>query len=407
MPYAQCPKCGDSVKVSANDSRTSVRCLKCGHRVGISKLGKATVAAPTRGGRTVDERYAWLAVVGAVPLGLLFLFLSFRFDLFGFLAPSYAAALFAFAFIWGTIYASRDGAHVGYAWMDSSTLRFILMLFGPYWAGYFLYLLFTQFQYASRDPKKYLPVFTLGATGFALLTCCPVSSAFREHANYVRWQERRARGEVDVQLPPVDPEAKKKYGDAEVDQALADLRSGDAAARAAAGDRLAGMTPTKNRSAVATALANGYRNAGQTENRKAYWRPLIRWATPEQSLLVSSMLRDREIPLAVRSAALQALGALADAGTIPDIVEAYRDPEMKTQVVSALKAMGPVGEEGLHVRFGQPGPGGPLLLVEILKEVGTEKSIPVLQRERMRALNGNNRAFIDEALATILARSKK
>jgi hypothetical protein len=298
--------------------------------------------------------------------------------------------------------------------MDSSVLRFILMVCGPYWVGYFIYLTFTQIQYAARKPPRYLPVFSLGMTGFLMLLCCPLGNIERDRVEYRRQQERIARQndpnnppEPDPRAAPPAPGVVRHTGDATLDKALFELQSKDAAVRDAASERLTNMRPNKHRAAVAGALVTGQQNAATLEIRKANVRPLAAWATRNEAQNVVGILRNPEWDADTRLLALKTLGELKDEGTVPEIVECYKDPKMKTPALAALKAMGPVAEPAVRARLGDGSRDHRVAVFEILKEIGTQASVPTLQQVLRDSVNPDQSTMIREALAAIDARTKK
>ncbi len=147
MPRVRCPKCDNTTKIAEDFDRTHAVCSECGAKIRVAEnlLSDFEEKAgakkkKVRKEQTLDERFAWVPLLTAGPLGVLLVLLSLRFEFAAHFSIAVAMMALFGGLVRGAVFASRDGAYVKYDWMDSSALRTLLMFFCPDWLGYLVYL---------------------------------------------------------------------------------------------------------------------------------------------------------------------------------------------------------------------------------------------------------------------------
>ena len=211
MPRVRCPKCENTTRVPDDYNRSHIHCTECSFKIHVNQnlvsgeSGKEK-KKKVRRERPLDERFAWIPVLVVCPLAIVLVPMSFRFDFAGTFMLVLALSILIGGVVWGALFAWRDGAYVGFDWMDSSALRLILMACGPYWLGYIVYLQFLQIQYGLRRPKKYLPLLVLEMTGLLMLCTCPFGFIARQ-----REEARRFADAMNNPQPKNDGTGKSSY----------------------------------------------------------------------------------------------------------------------------------------------------------------------------------------------------
>jgi hydroxymethylglutaryl-CoA reductase (NADPH) len=204
--------------------------------------------------------------------------------------------------------------------------------------------------------------------------------------------------------PKVDaPPAPRVSGAATIDKALADLASTDIFTRQKATDYLAQTPGNEHRPAVAKYLATLAKDPG-TPARREVIRLLAVWGTSNEVPLLVQLLNDEDI--ATRNAILKDIGKLKDARTAAPVVRCFVEFQTRFNATKAIKEMGPVAEKEMLTLLNNPDVNIQADAVRLLKEIGTQQSVPALQ-----TLAQSNmflvRIAAQEALKSIAARTMK
>jgi HEAT repeat protein len=174
----------------------------------------------------------------------------------------------------------------------------------------------------------------------------------------------------------VEKPAPRVTGDSELDRALADVEAGWPAWQNGAG-KLAGMQPNAHRAVVAQKLA-AQADAADRNKRHAMLRALVVWATPNEVPVLIKALDDENV--FARHDVLGAIGKFRDERTLAPVVRCFQEDPTRGPAAQALRDMGAMAEMEvlalLDIRDT-----GPLRrdVVNVLKDVGTQQSVPALQ----------------------------
>jgi HEAT repeat protein len=199
-------------------------------------------------------------------------------------------------------------------------------------------------------------------------------------------------------VPPAPPAA--VTGDAKLDQLLADLASKQPGVARQAATQLAGTEPKEHRAAVAAKLAE------QVQQADGFARtPLVKalgvWATANEVPALIALLSDKDIN--TRNEILKVIGKLKDERAAAPVARCLQNLATESNAERALKEMGPVAEKEVLALLTQPGGGGRQAAIRVLRDIGTQQSVPTLQAASQDFfLQGQAR----EALAAIAARTK-
>jgi LSD1 subclass zinc finger protein len=205
--------------------------------------------------------------------------------------------------------------------------------------------------------------------------------------------DKPAPGQPAVPQPP--KEAGVPLTDAELNQALADIKSSNGVKRHFALDKLARAEPKGHSDEVLKALEPlfGDSNFGiRTSAAKA----AAVWAPKESVPALLKLLND-DNP-AVRWAVLDAFGKLKDERTVDGVAECV--PRDRGMATLALKAMGSMAEKPVAKLLKHQDWGIRLEACNILKEIGTKESVAPLEET---AAKDQNQLVKDTASAAILA----
>lgn len=225
------------------------------------------------------------------------------------------------------------------------------------------------------------------AFGFVLIILGMIVGAISEQI----WQKIRppnrpgppavvSAGKAETRVPTKEPEPEVEppplTGDREMDRLLARLGGKNREAVHDAAEKLAAMQPNPHRPLVAGKLAEVLQTA-EIRNRTPLVRALGVWGTAKEVPVLIRFLDDANIN--TRHEALQALGKLPDERAVEPAIRCLAIFETTWHAEQALKAMGPVAEKGLLAVLRQPNKDLWVPALRILKEIGTEQSIPALE----------------------------
>jgi predicted Zn finger-like uncharacterized protein len=139
--------------------------------------------------------------------------------------------------------------------------------------------------------------------------------------------------------------------------------------------RLKDLQPDARREEASRALAALLPGANQFD-RDVILETLGVWGTKETLPILLDAVRKPE----TRRAALQGLGRLKDESTLEPIAECLGEADGRGEAAQALKAFGPAAEDTVLKRLNHAEQQVRELACQILKDIGTQKSLPALQR---------------------------
>jgi Protein kinase domain len=269
----------------------------------------------------------------------------------------------------------------------------------------------------SRRPVTrvwWVTVFAVsGAVAFAFLTWGLVHLLSPKHDGNAQLeptgeppqvQPQAQQGELPhAPLPPVSD-------DVYFQKTLADLDDHNYWTRKAAVERIADMKPNDLRADVAQKLVA----LTQDESPFIRW-PAIRaigsWGSEKEvpALIQATMHKDRS----TRGEALKVIGRFRDLRTLDPVIHSFRDNSTRREAADALREMGPMTEPPVLAILNGPEEIGLVFLkqdaIAVLADIGTEKSVPALQK--VLATENIHYKRLEEparkALAAIASRNKK
>jgi hypothetical protein len=345
-----------------------------------------------------------------VGIGLASLLPIFISPNFFFLTFLLAFAIGIFGFVKGCLRASSEGNFVSFDYLEFlGPVRWLLVLgfFGLYVCGFLTLWVVAQISCAFAKPRAMLPWFGVQAFGFVLVVLAMITAAISNRI----WQQVRPIQQPGTQAVsgpgPAGPQDKKKEqpqpepeppavtGDRDTDRSLARIggKNGDLLRTAA--DQLAGMQPNQHRAVVAKKLADAVSTADAV-NRPPLLKALGTWGTAAEVPVIVRFMGEGDTN--TRNAALQAAGKVRDERAVEPAIRCLESIHTTWHAEDALKKMGPVAEKDLLAALNQPGNKDirhPIL--RILKETGTEKSIPTLEEASRGdfAIKGAAQATLD------------
>ena len=204
-------------------------------------------------------------------------------------------------------------------------------------------------------------------------------------------------------VPPVD-------GDVYFNKTLAELDDPNYWTRKAAVERLADMKPNDRRAEVVAKLV------ALTADENIFIRqPAIKalgaWGSENEvpALIQATMHKD----LSTRREALKVIGRFRDARTLEPVIHCFRENATRREATDALREMGPRAEPGVLAILSEPDEIGLVFLkleaIQVLADIGTEKSVPAL-RKVLATENIHYKRLVEpaqKALAAIAQRKKQ
>jgi hypothetical protein len=202
-------------------------------------------------------------------------------------------------------------------------------------------------------------------------------------------------------LRPEDP-PKKHDPDPEMIQLMLDLKSADNNRRGNAVRRLAQMRPDENRAEVARALEELLQNP---RTRDGVPEALAVWGTKESVPVLAKALAASQVfgEVFYRQALLRALGNFKDERAAEAAASRLHDHFENGEATIALEKIGSAGEPALIRLLKHPDAGTRERVCNILKVVGSKKSIAPLQ-EATKDANGGVARAAEQAWKIIAAR---
>jgi HEAT repeat protein len=182
---------------------------------------------------------------------------------------------------------------------------------------------------------------------------------------------------------PVAPEpVPRADGDVLFQKTMAEVDDSRFFTRKAALERLATMRPNDQRATVIQKLVQLTKKGVEPRIRALAVTALGVWGTGEN---VPDLLKVIDDPddLWSRKEALKVIGRFKDPETLPAVMRCFRDSSTHTEAGDALRELGPMAEPALIAILSEP-PGVRNVFVkrqaiEVLADMGTEKSVPALR----------------------------
>jgi serine/threonine protein kinase len=207
--------------------------------------------------------------------------------------------------------------------------------------------------------------------------------------------------------PPPGP-VPRAEGDVFFQKTLAELDDGNFFTRRTALERLATMRPNDQRAKVAAKLVE----LTEGDDQRIRWeaiKALGVWGSENEVPALLKAMEPKDT--FTRREALKVIGRFKDARTLPAVILCFRDHQTRGDAGQSLREMGPMAEadvlalldekEALFFR---------LDVIQVLADIGTEKSVPVL-RNVVASTNihvtTHLRGPAQEALAKIDKRKKR
>lgn len=162
----------------------------------------------------------------------------------------------------------------------------------------------------------------------------------------------------------------------DLDQLVADLKSGDDLKARAAASRLDSDLAGEGDAAVAAALQWALRSS-RGRGGSAFGRALVRWATPEQAEALIDLLDEQDV--STRRLAIERLSALRVETAIPALAGRLRDNFDRSRAAEALKKFGSVAEPAVLELLRDSDWSVKRQAIDVLETIGTGKSIGPLK----------------------------
>jgi HEAT repeat protein len=176
--------------------------------------------------------------------------------------------------------------------------------------------------------------------------------------------------------PPPKPE-QKPFTDADLTQALADLKGPDTNKRRAALGRLKTAKPTARRAEVARALGEALTDKDAWTKRECL-QALAVWGTSENVPQILPLVADAD--LFTRGDAIRALGKIGDARAAEAIARRLADGFDRIVAAEALKALGSKAEKAVVSCLDHPEWIVRLEACKVLEAIGTKESKAALEK---------------------------
>ena len=211
-------------------------------------------------------------------------------------------------------------------------------------------------------------------------------------------EDERARLEAEQK----EAARRKPLDEAALDEALADLATDDASRIQNAAGKLERALPQGRQAEVARALEPLVEHKEQFA-RQAATRALAVWCDKESVPALIGALDDDFFT--VPWAALEALGKLKDERAIEPIVDLLKAKKQRQQAVQSLVAMGTMTEDAALELLAEPDSDMRYDACNILKEIGSKKSLKLLTKTASGDENGIVRLVADQALKAVKIRN--
>jgi hypothetical protein len=434
MPIIRCPKCDQKLRYPDHPNGRAFRCAACNHKISLNESEAAdtrTKSSPVKSKARsskleIQMRRHWLPLLCSAivtPIGLFLIFAALVSPVFALLGMLFAQALFLFAFVVGCVLAYQDGSIVPFDYLEGlGPLRWLFAVgfFGFYLLGYMGLWFIAQIHWAMQRPLKMTP--WLGMQAFSVIvligsmTCGSLSNRQQMQTNAALRQGAPVNlpGQAPPNGPVVNDPPKGQpnqpaqgappevvTGDPTLDKLLADLASKEPFGPMNAANQLAKMQPNEHRAVVAEKLGEHLKTA-DIFKQEAVIKALGVWGTRAQVPLLIAVLEDPS-PFG-KGVTLSVLGRFHDERAVAPVVRSFQDFMTRDPAGKALLEMGPMAEKDLIPLLKSDDRGLRYETIKVLKVVGTDKCVPVLQELALR--DKGSQPLVTDALTAIASRVK-
>jgi hypothetical protein len=425
MRRVRCPECDTKVKVPDDHERSYIRCSECDKKIRLDedddeddKPKQSSSSIRKKKSKQKNEYLSFLPLLLIFPL-LLCPVLAYLHRIGAAVGLLFGLVVAITAFVMGHVIAKRKGL------TTIDDMPWIVQRMP-------IVQLFFQFQYAFHYPREIGPWVAVSVLATVVAIASGVLGEGRAAMESRRAHQEIADRQVNFKPPEKDknvggnpwqeknppqdnpppfnkqpkndqPFAPQVTGDAGLDSLLADMDSKNPFVAEKAAKTLAAMQPNQHQATVAKGLAERTLRAGEIQ-RDSFILALGTWATPAEVPALIQIVNTNAIS-GLRPA-FDALGRLKDERALPALMRHLKSPLNREPVANALRQYGPAAENALL----------PLLYdkdffmrqaaANTLKDIGTQQSLPALQK-----IAASNDPFLNrqaqEAVNAIQARTKK
>jgi hypothetical protein len=450
----RCPECDARVKVPEDHDRPVIRCTSCKAKIPLDGDDEPSKASKKRAGRSAARAagnastgkflatygfpFGSLAIAGF--LGLVLLAGALFHEVPAMIAFTVGPLIALFAFIMACVLARRDGHYIGFldflGISEGLAILLLILFAGCYVSIFGLLWCIAILKSTIQKPKVYLPWLALYGMGLCIMIGIPIIHSFAKQAGMVidrrpmvvgpdvhaprdqaANRDKQAQGGdpkddikkdqakdggKKVEEPPKKLPPPKVTGDETIDRALEDLSAADRKNFVPAAQALSKMTPDKHRAVVAQKLAQELPKS-TPGNRTPLLRALGVWGTPNEVPALMQMLSDKDVN--TKNETMQALGKLRDGRAAALLVQCLYELSTQYHAEQALRAIGPPAEKEVLTLLNQNDIKLKVIAVRLLKDIGTQQSLPALQAATRGPIEIQDGAM--QAIKAIAARTKK
>jgi hypothetical protein len=266
-------------------------------------------------------------------------------------------------------------------------------------------------KYTIEKPRRFGPWFVVGIFGITLFVAGTVINEVVKPPLYPGWKPppepglaAAASGAPAANQERAAPEKSgppKVTGEAALDQALVDLEKGDSPVCQAAADKLAKLLPNQEHRALIAQKLAARATDTNASTRRSVIQALGVWGTANEVLTLIDCLNDPDF--GNRRETLRIIGKFRDERTLAPVSRCFVESITRTDAGQAFRDMGSMAERELLTFLQSDDVFMRLDVVNILKDIGTQASVPTLQG-LLAADNVHTNQAVKDALAAIARR---
>jgi HEAT repeat protein len=452
----RCPECDARVKVPEDHDRPFVRCTSCKEKIPIDVDDEPRKASTKRAGKSAAKAsgtarsgkflaqygfpFGSIAVVGLI--GLVLLAGALFHEVPAMIAFTIGPLVALFAFVMACVLARRDGHYIGFldflGISEGLAILLLILFAGCYISIFGLLWCIAILKSTIQKPKLYLPWLALYGMGLCIMIGIPIIHSFAKQAGLVidtrrpvavgpdvhaprdkgasqdkqdverdrkdalNKDQRKDDAKKDKEEPPKKLPPPKVTGDEAIDRALQDLSAADRKNFVPAAQALSKMAPNQHRAVVAQKLAEQLPKS-EPGNRTPLLRALGVWGTANEVPALLLMLNEKDGN--TKNETMQALGKLRDGRAAAPLVQCLHELSTQYHAEQALRSIGPPAEKEVLTLLNQNEIKLKVIAVRLLKDMGTQQSVPALQAASRGPIEIQDGAR--QALMAIAARTKK
>ncbi len=261
-------------------------------------------------------------------------------------------------------------------------------------------------QYTIEMPRRLGPWLATQICGIGLILAGLVINALLKPPPWPGWKPPSNPGAVTAnnglapagkdRTGPEKSEPPKVTGDATLDQALVDLEKGDSGVCLTAANKLVKIPPVpEHRALIAQKLAARATDP-DANTRRSIIQALSVWGTTNEVPALIDSLNDMDFLL--RSQTLQIIGKFRDERTLGPVSRCFADGVTRNDACKAFRDMGSMAENEVLPYLKSGDVSVRLDAVNVLKDIGTQASVPAL-----KAVLAMDNAFTNRAAKDALA----